>query len=265
MDMKFIGIIPARYASTRFPGKPLAVLGGKTVIQRVYEQVVGVLGEAYVATDDERIVHAVDQSLLRLRTDRLDSLLLHRPDALMEPDEIAQAFTELHKAGKVRNFGLSNCNPLTMELVASRVPFKICANQVQFSVAHTPMLDADFQTNMKWDGSSMRDGGILAYCRLHHIAVQAWSTMQFGFFEGVYLNNERFGALNAVLYRLAEEKGVSATAIALAWILRYPGAMQAVIGTTNIQRVRDSAKASGVELSRREWYELYQAAGNRLP
>ena len=211
------------------------------------------------------IVAAAEASLSRLKTDRMDSLLLHRPDALMEPEEIAEAFTALYKSGKVRNFGFSNCNPMMLEYLSKNLPFKICANQVQFSVCHTPMLDAGFQVNMKWDGSVMRDGGILEYCRMNDIAVQAWSTMQYGFFEGVYLNNERFPKLNEVFYRIAGEKGVSAAAVALAWILRYPGKTQTVIGTTKPDRIRESAQAAGIELSRKEWYELYLAAGNRLP
>ena len=213
----------------------------------------------------DHIINAVNASLSRLKTDYIDSLLLHRPDVLMEGEEIAEAFTKLHQEGKVLNFGFSNCNPGTLSFVSKYVPFKICANQVQFSPCHTPMIDAILQTNMKWDGSTMRDGGILEYCRMNDIAVQAWSTMQYGFFEGVYLNNERFPDLNRVLYRIAGEQNTNATAVALAWILRYPGKTQAVIGTTNPGRVQESARACDVVLSRKEWYEIYQAAGNRLP
>ena len=213
----------------------------------------------------EHIINSVNASLSRLKTDYLDSLLLHRPDVLMEGEEIAEAFKVLYDSGKVLNFGFSNCNPSTLEFVSKYTPYKICANQVQFSPCHTPMIDSIVQTNMKWDGSIMRDGGILEYCRLNDIAVQAWSTMQYGFFEGVYLNNEKFPDLNRVLYRIAGEKQVPATAVALAWILRYPGKTQAVIGTTNLERIKDSSKACDFELSRKEWYEIYQAAGNRLP
>ena len=212
----------------------------------------------------EHIISAVEASLSRLKTDHLESLLLHRPDALMEPEEIAEAFTKLNKEGKVKNFGVSNCNPWQLELL-STLPFKLSANQLQLSVCHTPMLDEGFDVNMKWDGSTVRAGGILEYCRAKDIAVQAWSTMQYGFFEGVYINNERFPDLNRVLYRIAGEQNVSVTAVALAWILRYPGKTQAVIGTTKIDRVRESAQAVKVQLTHKQWYELYQAAGNRLP
>ena len=212
----------------------------------------------------DHILTAVENSLKRLKTDHLDSLLLHRPDALMEADEIAEAFTKLYKDGKVRNFGVSNCNPYQLQLL-KELPFKLCADQLQLSVCHTPMIDEGFDVNMKWEGSTVRAGGILEYCRANDIAVQAWSTMQYGFFEGVYINNPKFPDLNRVLYRIAGEQNVNATAVALAWILRYPGKTQAVIGTTKIDRIKESARAVEVQLNRKQWYELYQAAGNRLP
>lgn len=211
------------------------------------------------------ILKAVDGILARLKTDYLDSLLLHRPDALMEPDEIAEAFAKLYKAGKVRNFGVSNFNPIMMSMLSESVEFPLVANQVQLSVAHTPMLDAGFQVNMHWDGGVMRDGGVLEYCRINNIVIQSWSSLQYGYFEGTFLGSEKYPKLNAVLNRLAEERGVTAGAIALAWILRYPAKMQAVIGTTKPARVKESAAAADVALSKKEWYEIYLAAGNRLP
>ena len=213
----------------------------------------------------EHILNAVDASLKRLKTDYLDSLLLHRPDALMELDEIADAFTKLYDTGKVKNFGVSNFNPMMMSMLGDALSFPLVTNQVQFSIAHTPMLDASFQVNMHWDGFAMRDGGILEYCRVQDIAVQAWSSLQYGYFEGVFLGSEKYPKLNAVLNRLAAEKGVTPTAIALAWILRYPAKMQAVIGTTKPARIRESAKATEINLTRKEWYEIYLAAGNKLP
>lgn len=213
----------------------------------------------------EHILEAVDGSLKRLKTDYLDSLLLHRPDALMEPEGIAEAFNALHKAGKVKNFGVSNFNPIMMDMLKKYVDFPIVTNQVQLSIAHTPMIDAGFQVNMHWDGSVMRDGGILEYCHMNGIIVQAWSALQYGFFDGVFLGSDKYPKLNSVLDRLAAEKGVTPTAIALAWILRYPAKMQAVIGTTKPARVRESAKAADITLTKKEWYELYLAAGNELP
>ena len=213
----------------------------------------------------EYILKAVDASLARLQTDHLDSLLLHRPDALMEPEEVAEAFETLHRAGKVLDFGVSNFNPMTMEKLRRAMPFPISCTQVQLSCAFTPMIDAGFAVNMEWDASVMRDGGILDYCRMNHIIVQSWSSLQYGFFEGVFIGSDKYPKLNAVLDRIAEEKQVTPAAVALAWILRYPIPMQTVIGTTKASRVAEAAKACDFELSRKEWYEIYLAAGNRLP
>lgn len=213
----------------------------------------------------EHILEAVDGSLKRLQTDYLDCLLLHRPDALMEPEEIAEAFNELYDAGKVQNFGVSNFNPMMIAMLTEFVEFPLVTNQLQLSAAHTPMLDAGFQVNMFWDGSVMRDGSILEYCHLNNIIVQSWSSLQYGYFEGVFLGSEKYPKLNAVLNRLAEEKGVTPGAVALAWILKYPAKMQAVIGTTKPARVKESAAAADIELTKKEWYEIYLAAGNKLP
>ena len=211
------------------------------------------------------ILEAVEGSLKRLQTDYLDCLLLHRPDALMEPEEIAEAFAELYKAGKVKNFGVSNFNPMMMAMLNEFVEFPLVTNQVQLSVAHTPMLDAGFQVNMHWDGAAMRDGGILEYCHLNNIVIQTWSSLQYGYFEGVFLGSEKYPKLNAVLNRIAKEKDVTPAAVALAWILKYPAKMQAVIGTTKPARVKESAAAADIELTKKEWYEIYLSAGNKLP
>lgn len=213
----------------------------------------------------DHILDAVDGSLSRLQTDYLDVLLLHRPDTLMEPEEIADAFSQLHKSGKVRHFGVSNMNPGQVELVRKFVEQPIVANQLQLSITNTGMIDSGINVNMEIDRSIVRDGGVLEYCRLHDITIQPWSPFQYGFFEGVFLDNEKFPELNEAIDELAEEKDVTNTAIAIAWLLRHPAKMQPVIGTTNPQRVRDIAEASGVEMTRQEWYAIYLAAGNALP
>lgn len=213
----------------------------------------------------EHILEAVDASLKRLRTDRIDSLLLHRPDALMEPGEIAEAFESLHRAGKVLDFGVSNMNPMMMELLRRELPFPIVTNQVQLSCAFTPSIDAGFHVNMQDNPAVMRDGGILEYCRMRGIVIQAWSSLQYGYFGGVFLGSDKYPELNRVIDRIASEKGVSSAAVALAWILRIPGRMQAVIGTTKLSRARDAAQACDISLSKKEWYEIYLAAGNTLP
>jgi predicted oxidoreductase len=213
----------------------------------------------------EHILEAVDGSLKRLRTDYLDVLLLHRPDTLVEPEEVAEAFTILQKSGKVNHFGVSNQNPMQIELLSKFVTQKIIFNQLQFSITNTGMIDAGINVNMENDASINRDGGILDYCRLKEITIQPWSPFQYGFFEGVFLDNEKFPELNLKIDALSKAKGVTNTAIAIAWILRHPARMQPILGTTNPGRVKDICKASGVTLTRPEWYEIYIAAGNKLP
>lgn len=213
----------------------------------------------------EHILEAVDGSLKRLRTDYLDVLLLHRPDALVEPEEVAEAFTILETSGKVRYFGVSNQNPMQIELLTKFVKHKIVFNQLQLSITNTGMIDAGINVNMEIDHSIDRDGSILDYCRLHDITIQPWSPFQFGFFEGVFLDNDKFPELNRVIDELAAAKGVANTAIAIAWILRHPARMQPIVGTTNAERLKDICKASDITLTRQEWYQIYLAAGNKLP
>lgn len=213
----------------------------------------------------EHILEAVDGSLKRLQTDYLDVLLLHRPDALVEPEEVAEAFTILQDSGKVKYFGVSNQNPMQIELLRKYVKQPIIFNQLQLSITNTGMIDAGINVNMQIDRSINRDGGILDYCRLHEITIQPWSPFQFGFFEGVFLDNPMFPELNQKIDELAAAKGVANTAIAIAWLLRHPAHMQPIIGTTNAQRVKDVCKASDITLSREEWYAIYLAAGNKLP
>lgn len=211
------------------------------------------------------ILEAVDGSLKRLRTDYLDVLLLHRPDALVEPEEVAEAFTILQESGKVRHFGVSNQNPMQIELLTKYVKQKIVFNQLQFSITNTGMIDAGLNVNMEIGHSIDRDGSILDYCRLNDITIQPWSPFQYGFFEGVFLDNEKFPELNQTINELATAKNVTNSAIAIAWILRHPAHMQPIVGTTNPDRLKDIARASDITLTRKEWYAIYLAAGNKLP
>ncbi|MBS9359885.1 aldo/keto reductase family oxidoreductase [Listeria welshimeri] len=213
----------------------------------------------------EHIISSVEGSLKRLKTDYLDTLLLHRPDTLFEPEEVAAAFTELEKSGKVRHFGVSNQNPGQIELLKKYVDQELIANQLQFSIMHTGMIDTGFNVNMTIDPSLDRDGGILEYSRLNNMTIQAWSPFQYGFFEGVFLDNDKFPELNKTINKIAADKGVTNSAIAVAWIQRHPASFQTVVGTMNPGRIADIAKASDVTLSREEWYEIYRAAGNQLP
>ncbi|QGX01357.1 aldo/keto reductase [Streptococcus ruminicola] len=219
----------------------------------------------YFDFSKEHILEAVDGILERLGVDYIDSLLLHRPDALMEPAEIAEAFDLLKAQGKVIDFGVSNQNPMMMELIKKDVKQPLVANQLQLSAAFTPSFDAGFHVNMKQEAGIVRDSSIFEYCRLHDVVIQAWSVLQFDYFGGVFLGSEKYPELNHVLNRLAEKYHVSPSAIAIAWVLRYPAKMQAVIGTTKKARVAEAAKAAEIQLTRKEWYEIYLAAGNDLP
>ncbi|MBF9016634.1 aldo/keto reductase [Oceanispirochaeta sp. M2] len=214
---------------------------------------------------ESHILNSVDEILKRLNSEYLDILLLHRPDTLMEPDEVASAFDRLQKSGKVKHFGVSNQNPMQIQLLQKSVNQKLAFNQLQLSLMRSGMIDCGLNVNMKLDASLDHDGGILDFCRLHDITIQAWSPFQYGFFEGVFLNNEKFPELNKEIDRLAEKYSVSNSAVALAWILRHPSGIQTVIGTTKITRIKEMAKAASFKLSREEWYALYRAAGNVLP
>ncbi|AGA56284.1 putative oxidoreductase [Thermobacillus composti KWC4] len=213
----------------------------------------------------EHILSSVDGILKRLRTDYLDVLLLHRPDALVEPEEVAEAFDQLHSSGKVRWFGVSNQKPMQIELLKRYVRQPIVANQLQLSITNATMIASGINVNMENDSAIDRDGSVLDYCRLHDITIQPWSPFQYGFFEGVFLDNPKFPELNKKIDEIAANHGVSNTTIAIAWLLRHPAKMQPVTGTMNIDRLRDCCKASEVHLSREEWYEIYRAAGNILP
>lgn len=213
----------------------------------------------------QHIMESVEGSLKRLNTDYIDILLLHRPDALMEPEEVAKAFDALKSAGKVRHFGVSNQNPYQMQLLQNYLDMPICANQLQFSIMHAPMIQSGINVNMYNDSALNRDGGVLDYCRLHGITIQPWSPLQHGFFKGCFIDNEKFPELNAALETIGNKYGVSKTTIAFAWILRHPAKMQPVTGTTNLMHLSDCLKAADIAITREEWYEIYRAAGNVLP
>lgn len=219
----------------------------------------------YFDFSKDYILESVDGILKRLQVDYLDSLLLHRPDALMEADQVAEAFEILHNSGKVRDFGVSNQNPMMMELLRKEVKQPLMINQLQLSATFTPSFDAGFHVNMEGDKAAVRDGSVFEYCKLNDMVIQAWSVLQFGYFKGNFVGNEQFQALNQVLNRLAQKYGVSPSAIAIAWVLRYPARMQAVVGTTNPKHLLEASKASNLTLTRKEWYEIYLAAGNDLP
>jgi predicted oxidoreductase len=213
----------------------------------------------------QHILAAVDGSLKRLKTDYLDVLLLHRPDALVEPEEVAQAFDQLQSSGKVRNFGVSNQNPMQIQLLKRYVKQPIVANQLQLSITNANMISQGLHVNMQDERAVNRDGSILDFCRLNDITIQPWSPFQYGFFDGVFLGSDKFPVLNKKIDEIAAKHGVTNTTIAIAWLLRHPAHMQPVTGTMNAQRLRDCAKAADIRLTHEEWYEIYLAAGNILP
>lgn len=213
----------------------------------------------------KHIIEAVEGSLQRLKTDHLDSLLVHRPDTWMDPFEVNEAFEQLHKEGKVRYFGVSNQNPNHIEFLKKAVKQPLVANQLQFGLKHTEMIDQELQVNMTSKGSYDHDGGILLYSRLHEMTIQAWSPYQYGFFEGVFIGNEKFPELNQAMDEMAEKYGITPTGLASAWILSHPANMQVIAGTMTPSRLEEIAKASEVQLSKEDWYKLYMAAGNMLP
>lgn len=219
----------------------------------------------YFDFSKEWILDSVDRCLERLQTDYVDSYLLHRPDALMEPDEVAEAFTSLHKSGKVRFFGVSNFTPGQIALLQASLPMRLQANQLQLSIAHSGMIDQGVAANMRHENSIDRDGGVLDYCRLQKITIQAWSPFLYGMFEGVFIDSPKYPELNEKMDAICERHSITKTGLAIAWIQRHPANIQSVIGTIKPERVKEVAKACRVRLTRPEWYELYRAAGNILP
>lgn len=214
----------------------------------------------------ETILSAVDDSLRRLRVEYLDTLLLHRPDVLFDPEEVAEAFDVLEKEGKVRYFGVSNLVPMQIELLKKYVKQPLVINQVQLSLEQSQLIDqALYMNNKTTEFSINRDGNLLDYCRLNDITIQAWSPLQIGMFGGTFVDNPDFPELNKVLGELAEREEVSKAAIAIAWILRHPAKMQAIVGTMNPEHIKDICAASKANLSHHDWYALYLAAGKFLP
>lgn len=213
----------------------------------------------------EHLVAALDSELKNLQTDYVDFVLLHRPDTLVDLDGLSEAFNELQSSGKVRYFGVSNVNPMQVEMLQSALDQKLEVNQLQFGLGHTGMVQQEFHVNMEDTPSVDHDGGLISYSRLKKMTIQAWSPFQFGFFEGVFIDNPKFPELNKVLQRVADAHGVAKNAIAVAWILRHPAKMQVLLGSMTPSRLQEMMAGADVEISAQEWYDLYVAAGNDLP
>ncbi len=213
----------------------------------------------------EYLVNAVDGILKRLKTDYLDVFLIHRPDALSDPCDVADALETLQRTGKVRYFGVSNHRASQIQLLNKYLEHKIVVNQLQLSLTNSSMIQSGIEANMLSDGAVDRDGGILDYCRMNDITIQTWSPFQFGAMEGTFLGNPAFPELNREIDRIADKYNTSNTAIATAWILRHPAKMQMIAGSTKIERLREICEATHIELTKEEWYRLYKVAGHILP
>lgn len=221
--------------------------------------------DQYYDLSKDYILDSVDGILERLGTDYLDLLMLHRPDALMEPGEIAEAFDRLHDSGKVRHFGLSNFHTTQFDFVQKHTDHKLVTNQVQFGIGAPHMINSRMQANTPFEGAGDRDGGLLEHSRLNDVTLQAWSPFHYGYFEGIIMDDPKYRTLNDVLEDIGHSHGLTKNAVAVAWILRHPANMQTIIGTTNTSRLEDIAKAGDITLSREEWYRIYKAAGHMLP
>lgn len=219
----------------------------------------------YFDSSKEHILEATDGILGRLKTEYLDILLLHRPDALIEPEDVAEAFDKLYESGKVRYFGVSNYTPGQIELLRKYLRQEIVVNQMECSIVHAGMISQGIEANMTSPGSFDRDGGILDYCRLHDITLQTWSPFQISLTDGSFIDNPEYPELNQVLAELGEKYGTTKAGIAEAWLLRHPAQMQVVIGTSRIGRLVELIKASEICITKEEWYRLYLAAGHILP
>lgn len=221
--------------------------------------------EGYFDFSKEYILSSVDGILERLGTEYLDFLILHRPDVLVEPEEVAEAFTKLRAEGKVKHFGVSNQNRFQMELLQSYLDEPLAVNQLQLSPAHTPMFDAGLNANMLNKASIEHDDGIVDYCRLKRVTIQAWSPFQIDLSRGLFVNHPDYKELNETIAKLAKNYNVSSEAIVIAWILRHPAQIQAIVGSMNPSRLKAIDKANDIALTREEWYDIYRSAGNILP
>ncbi|MBI4976072.1 MAG: aldo/keto reductase [Spirochaetes bacterium] len=219
----------------------------------------------------EWIFSSVDGSLARLGTDYLDVLLLHRPDVLAEPDEIAEAFMRLKQTGKVRNFGVSNHSAAQIELLTTKVPIPFVANQIELSLLHTAPLDDGVNWNISGNAHLTGGGWTVEYCRKHEITIQPWSPLAKGLLGGREIRQDDPRAAHIestaqIVRSMAADKGVQPETILIAWLLKHPAKFQPVIGTRDPDRIRACVAAIDTPISRDEWYTLYQAGrGSKLP
>ena len=231
----------------------------------ILQSKLGIVPGVMYDNSKEYILSEVDVILKRLRTEYLDVLLLHRPDALVEPEEVAEAFDILEKSGKVRYFGVSNHKSAQMELLRKCVRQPLAADQLQLSIPFSSMISSGTEANMATEGAVDRDDSVLDYCRLNDITIQAWSPYQAAVGKGPFIDSPEYPELNKALQEIADKYGSTKTGIAAAWIFRHPAKMQVIAGSMRESRIEEIAKASEIVLTREEWYRLYLAAGHILP
>lgn len=216
------------------------------------------------------ILESVDGILQRLGVEYLDILLLHRPDPLAEPDEVAEAFGQLKASGKVRYFGVSNMDVAQIRFLQRSLPDQLCVNQLEMSLAHLHFLDQTVHVNQNAGVSVNFGPGLMEYCQEHAIQLQAWGPLAQGRFTGRALDGEPdiIRATAELVQRMAAEKGTTPEAIVLAWLMRHPAMIQPVIGTINSARILacNAAEQQAQAMTREEWYTLYVSArGTPMP
>ncbi|MBP1156715.1 MULTISPECIES: aldo/keto reductase [unclassified Paenibacillus] len=217
---------------------------------------------------EEYILSSVDGILSRLGVDSLDILLLHRPDPLMEPEEVAGAFEMLKQAGKVKGFGVSNMSSMQIRFLQSYLDAPLLVNQLELNLAKLDWIEAGVLVNQKEGAAASFPEGTLEFCQMEHIQIQAWSPLAKGMFTGREQEDrpESVRQTAALVHELAEQKGAAPEAIVLAWLMRHPAGIQPVVGTIRPERIQASAEALRVSMTRDEWYSLYVSSrGRKMP
>lgn len=219
----------------------------------------------YYDSSKEHIIKEVEGSIKRLNCDYLDILLIHRPDALCDYQELNEAFEYLYNKGLVKEFGVSNFNIYQMELFAKYVKFPIKYNQLQFSIIHSYLISQGLYVNMSSDEAVDRSSGLLEYCQTKDITIQAWSPLMASWEHGSFIDNKLYPELNNKLEELSKKYNVKKNAIAISWILTHPANIIPIVGTTSINHLLEMIEGINIKLTRKEWYELYLANGHKLP
>ncbi|WP_226665495.1 aldo/keto reductase [Metabacillus litoralis] len=218
----------------------------------------------------KHILTSVDGILDRLHTDYIDILLLHRPDPLIEPEVVAEAFEELKASGKVRHFGVSNMTAAQMKFLDVYSPEQMIVNQLEMSLKRNDFVEQGILVNQKAGNEMNFADGILEHCRLENVQIQAWSPLANGMYTGRKVENLSEADIKTIelVKQMADEKNTTKEAIVLGWLMRHPAIIQPVIGTTNPERINNCGEAVQIskEMTREEWYSLFTTArGHKMP